>query len=142
MSKAAHLVRGSRGEDFAARLLRNLGLEILLRNYRGPTGEIDIIAREGAQLCFVEVKTRDISSPFRPIDAISPEKIWRIVRTAERYLRQLGHPSVVHRFDVVELMMKGNSLVEARYWRDELHAEDARRPGRLGRPIDKFYAHD
>jgi putative endonuclease len=140
MAKAAHLLRGSRGEDHAASLLRNLGLDVLVRNYRGPLGEIDIVAREGAQICFVEVKTRDVDSPYRPIDAISPEKIWRWLRTAERYLRQVGHPSVVHRLDVVELVMDGDRVVEARYWRDEFCAEDARRPGMLGRPTDQFYA--
>ena len=140
MKKAAHLRRGASGEDYATRLLKNLGLTILARNFRGPVGELDIIAREGAQLCFVEVKTRDVHSPYRPIDAISPEKLWRLVRTADRYLRQIGHPAIVHRFDVVELIMDGAKVIEARYWRDELHREDARRPGRLGRPIDKFYA--
>ena len=100
----------------------------------------DIIAREGVQLCFVEVKTRGADSPYRPIDAISPEKLWRIMRTSERYLRQIGHPNVVHRFDVVEVVMRGSKLQETRYWRDELHAEDARRPGMLGRPSDRFYA--
>jgi putative endonuclease len=139
---AAHLQRGRSGEDYAARLLQNLGMVILTRNYRGPLGELDIIARDGAELCFVEVKTRDIDSPYRPIDAITPEKLWRLIRTAERYLRQIGHPSVVHRYDVVELILDGTRVVEARYWRDELQAEDARRPGRIGRPTDSYYVRD
>ena len=49
---------GQRGENVAARYLRNLGYKIIIRNFRCPLGEIDIIAKDGRTLVFVEVKTR------------------------------------------------------------------------------------
>ena len=49
---------GDRGENVAARYLRNRGFKIIVRNFRCELGEIDIIARDGKTLVFVEVKTR------------------------------------------------------------------------------------
>jgi len=49
---------GDRGENLAARHLRNLGYRIITRNFRCPLGEIDIVARDGSTLVFCEVKTR------------------------------------------------------------------------------------
>ena len=45
--RSAHLRLGRRGERLAQRLLRELGLDLLVRNYRGPNGEIDLVARDG-----------------------------------------------------------------------------------------------
>jgi len=113
--RAAHLRLGERGERLAARLLRELGMEILTFNYAGPHGEIDIVGRDGLMLCFVEVKTRQPSSRSRPLDAVTAKKKWHIVRTAERYLRQIGHPDIAYRFDVIEVVIQGWRLREIRH---------------------------
>ena len=113
---AAHLRLGQRGERMAARLLQHLGLEILCRNVVGPHGELDIIARDGDVLCFVEVKARQQHSFARPIDAVTKEKQRHIIATARRYLRHLGRPQIVSRFDVVELIYEGHTVIDARYW--------------------------
>lgn len=113
---AAHIRFGRQGERCAARLLRRLGLQILQRNVRGPHGEIDLVARDGRVLCFVEVKARQESRYSRPIDAVTVEKQRHIIATARRYMRQLGHPPITSRYDVVELVFRGKQLVDARYW--------------------------
>ena len=126
--RAAHLRLGRRGERLAARLLRELGLEVLVRNYRGPHGEIDIVAREGDVLCFVEVKTRRRAVHSRPADAVGRAKRRNLVRTAHRYLREIGRPDILYRHDIVEIVLEGRRVRDARYWRRAFTDEDARRP--------------
>ena len=53
---------GAQGESFAAQILQKRGMEILLRNYYTPYGEIDLIVRDGGYIAFVEVKTRRAGS--------------------------------------------------------------------------------
>jgi len=129
--RAAHLVLGRRGEGLAVRLLRELGLEILVRNYRCPAGEVDIVAREGDVLCFVEVKTRRRAISSRPADAVGRAKRRRLVRTARRYLREIGRPGVRHRFDIVEILLDGRRVSDARHWRRAF--TERREP--YGRPL-------
>ena len=114
--KAAHLRFGARGERLAQRLLVDLGLEVLTTNYAGPHGEIDIVARDGLILCFVEVKSRRRVVRSRPAEAVNAEKKEHIVRTAKRYLRQIGRPSIAYRFDLVELVFSGLTVHEAYYY--------------------------
>ena len=115
--RAAHLRLGRRGERLAARLLRELGLDVLMRNYRCAAGEIDIVARDGEVLCFVEVKTRRHALRSRPGEAVGRAKRARLIRSARRYLREAGHPDVVYRFDIVEILISGRRVTDARYWR-------------------------
>jgi len=114
--RSAHLRLGQRGERLAASLLRELGLEVLLRNYSCPAGEIDIVARDGEVLCFVEVKTRRRVGRARPAAAVGTAKRKRIARTARRYLHDLSTPDLLHRFDIVEIVLDGWSVRDARYW--------------------------
>ena len=100
---------GRAGERAAADMLRYRGFEILLRNCRMPRGEIDIVARDGFTLVFVEVKTlfaRNLSSPraFRPRNNLSIRQKRRIIRGALSYLRSLGRPNIRYRFDLVEIL--------------------------------------
>ena len=114
--KAAHIRLGRRGENLAARLLEELGLEPLVRNYRCAHGEIDLIVRDGNTLCFVEVKTRRRANRSRPADAVNWRKRKRLVRTAQRYLREIGHARILYRFDIVEIIFTGRQVSDARYW--------------------------
>ncbi len=102
-------------------------MKILERNYAGPHGEIDIIARDGSILAFIEVKTRRKSWRSRPADAVTASKKKHIINTAQRYLRQLRNPAIVHRFDVVEIIFIGRQLIEVRYWSNEFGASEIRR---------------
>jgi len=101
-----HLRAGLWGERIAERALRHKGYRILGRRVRfGPREELDLVARDGNDLVFVEVKTRASEDYGRPIDAVSPDKQRLLVRAAWGYLRRLGkrRPEYI-RFDVVEVI--------------------------------------
>ena len=122
--RQAHIRLGRKGEMLAYRLLKTVGMDILLRNFRGPHGEIDLIARDGAILCFVEVKTRRRSTRSRPADAVTREKKTHIIRTAERYLKQIGNPPIIHRYDIIEVIVSGTTPIDIRYWPNEFSTSD------------------
>jgi putative endonuclease len=105
-SKAGHLRLGARGEKLAARYLRRCGFKILYRNFRGRRGgEIDLVCRDRDTLVFVEVKTRTREDFGRPLDAVGAKKQRRISQGGLAWLRLLGNPDVLFRFDVVEVTM-------------------------------------
>src|SRR5262249_14712051 len=92
---------GNRGEHEAARYLRHQRLKILPRNYRTPRGEIDLIARDGDTLVFVEVKTwqRRLETED-PAEAVTLEKQRRLTRAAQSFLTRFRlHDQVRCRFD-------------------------------------------
>jgi TIGR00252 family protein len=102
---AAH-ASGRRAEDLAHRLLRKNGLVIVARNYRARSGsgEIDLIAREGPVLVFVEVKARssvDFGTPDRAVDG---EKQAKILRAASEFVRRSGADPQAVRFDIVTVV--------------------------------------
>jgi putative endonuclease len=107
---------GRRGERDAARLLTALGMDILVRNYRLPEAEIDLVARDGTVLCFVEVKALRNVTQRRPSDQVDQDKRVHLSRAARHYLAGLGNPPLAYRFDVVELVYHGWRVVEARHW--------------------------
>jgi putative endonuclease len=98
---------GGRGENVAARYLRNKGFKIILRNFRCDLGEIDIIAREGTTLVFVEVKTRSYDDPT-PEDQVNEVKQGQVARAAKFYLGRYGVPQPPSRFDVVAVVWPNN----------------------------------
>ena len=92
-----------RGENAAARYLRQIGYKIILRNYRSAVGEIDIIARDGETLVFVEVKTRAYDDPT-PEEQVNPTKQHQITKAAKAYLNRYGSSQPPARFDVVAVV--------------------------------------
>jgi putative endonuclease len=76
---------GAWGEGIAADWLAERGCEIVARNTRTPYGEIDIIARQGDMMLFVEVKTRTSDKMGLPEDAITPRKQQHMLAAAEHY---------------------------------------------------------
>jgi putative endonuclease len=94
---------GRRGESAASRHLRDQGLKILDRNFRCKEGEIDIVARDGQTIVFVEVKTRSDrrQSPEHQVDR---SKQGQIAAAARRYLNRYGTPTPPARFDVVAVV--------------------------------------
>ena len=91
---------GSSGEDEAARLLARHGLEIVARNYRTRLGEIDLVARDGATLVFVEVRQRASGGFGGALESITAAKRRRLVAAARHYLSKLTREPPC-RFDVV-----------------------------------------
>jgi len=94
---------GRRGESLACRALKRQGYHILARRLRSRLGEVDIVAREGAVLVFIEVKTRRSGKFGRPVDAVGPRKRRKLITLARAFLkrRRLGEEPV--RFDVVSV---------------------------------------
>ncbi len=97
---------GRQGELAALSHLVGKGYRILERNYRYRRNEIDIIAKEGATLCFIEVKTRASRAAGDPLEAVTPEKQREIIRAASAYLAHLGEPEPDCRFDVVGILAR------------------------------------
>jgi putative endonuclease len=92
---------GRRGEREAALHLRRQGLRILHRGYRTDHGEIDLVARDGDVVVFVEVKARRRGDPA---EAVTPEKQRRLTLAALHYLKRHGLLEVRSRFDVVAIV--------------------------------------
>lgn len=103
---------GQSGEKIAADFLHRRGYAILVRNYRRRTGEIDIIAREGEMLVFIEVKTRSGGAYGSPAAAITPRKQRQISRTAQYYLAEQDLFDTPARFDVITVVFDNNHQPE------------------------------
>jgi putative endonuclease len=96
---------GRSGEDTAASWYEDHGYEVLERNWRRREGEVDLIARKGRTVAFVEVKTRSSDAFGSGAESVLPAKERRIRRLASRWLAELtpssGRALVDLRFDVV-----------------------------------------
>ncbi len=95
---------GDRGEDLAVRFLKNKGFKILKRNYTAPVGEIDIIARDGSTLVFVEVKARKGERFGLPVEAVDHRKRQKLSSVAMHYLSGLREQPRA-RFDIVGILV-------------------------------------
>ena len=93
---------GEKYEDWAVTLLEDRGLRLLERNFRGKTGEIDIIAQDGAQLVFVEVRARSNRCFESAAGSVNLRKQQRLIRTAQLFLQRRPHwANMSCRFDVI-----------------------------------------
>jgi putative endonuclease len=98
---------GRYGEDVASRYLTEAGLVVLERNWRCPSGEIDIVARDGEALVVCEVKTRRDDAFGGPYAGITPVKLARLRRLAADYVHSLEHRVPEIRVDVVAVWASG-----------------------------------
>lgn len=105
---------GRHGELVARRHLEAAGLVVLDANWRGASGEIDLVARDGAVLVVVEVKTRASVQRGTPHEAITPVKLERMVRLAEEWQAAHGVRAPEVRLDLVAVLRprRGPSVVE------------------------------
>jgi putative endonuclease len=94
---------GRRGEQAAARLLRQKGLAVVAQSESDKAGEIDLIAIDKRRklFVFVEVKTLSTSKPGHPAERVDEEKQGRVTRAALRYLKRNRLLGAACRFDVV-----------------------------------------
>ncbi|MCB1091706.1 MAG: YraN family protein [Verrucomicrobiae bacterium] len=119
---------GDLGERLAVKALRRDGLKVLYRNYRAPKGgEVDIVCREGDWLVFVEVKTRSRTDYGRPVRAVDRGKQLLITKGALSWLRELNHPEVKFRFDVVEVVMEEGKPPQIEHLKNVFQMPDAYR---------------
>ncbi len=103
---------GKEGEELAVSFCRKKGYKVLEKNYKTAFGEIDIIARDGEIIVFIEVKTRaddTFGYPFEAVDARKREKIRRVALCFMKKFRR----EVPARFDVLSISFEdGNKRVE------------------------------
>jgi putative endonuclease len=95
-------MKGAAAEQLAAEYLQSRGLQITDRNYRSRYGEIDLVARDGATLVFVEVRQRTGGGFGGAADSITADKRAKLLRTARDYLARRGRDEPC-RFDAVLL---------------------------------------
>lgn len=94
---------GSYYEKQAKQYLINKGYQILNMNFRCRTGEIDMIAKDGAYTVFVEVKYRSNQKCGWPCESVTYYKKKKIIRTAQYYLMYYHLGDIPCRFDVIEI---------------------------------------
>ncbi|NTU52039.1 MAG: YraN family protein [Candidatus Aminicenantes bacterium] len=99
---------GRAGEDIACEYLERKKYTIVARGFRLFRGEIDIIARDGETLVFVEVKARADESHGRPEESVTPGKQRQIRRIALGYLQAHPCPGVDCRFDVIAILFRSD----------------------------------
>ncbi len=111
---------GTLGESLAASYLSSHHFHILEHNYRAGYGEIDIIAKEGNTLVFVEVKTRANTLYGAPEDSVSPQKLFTVTQTAQMYMQSHPKSYASIRIDVIAIMLKlaDNSVVSLKHFRN------------------------
>lgn len=109
MKKENKRALGSKFEEMAAEYLTEKGLTVIEKNYHGRHGEIDLIARDGAYLVFVEVKYRKDDGMGDPAEAVGYYKQQHIRATARYYLYQNRYgEDTPCRFDIVAIL--GNDI--------------------------------
>ncbi len=96
---------GNQGEELARRFLQEKGYLILDVNYRCRWGEIDIVAQDGDEAVFVEVRTRRSTLYGTPEESITEAKTQRLLATAQDYLQVRGQESKNWRIDLVSVRL-------------------------------------
>lgn len=103
---------GTEYEQKAAEYLTLQGYQILERNFRCRQGEIDLIAKEGEWLVFIEVKYRKTAGSGEPLEAVNQRKQEKIYQAARYYLHHFYYgQEIVCRFDVVAILGEEISLI-------------------------------
>lgn len=110
MSKERQIL-GKQGEDVAADYLAKQGYKIIQRNFRCRWGEIDIIARDGSVLVFVEVRCLKTDNFGLPQESISASKQKKVRQVASFYLKGIKEPETPVRLDVLALKFNQKNKV-------------------------------
>ena len=117
-SKPAIAGLGGRGEAVAARFLQKQGLRVVESNWHCPGGEVDLIARHGDVLVFIEVKTRQ-GGPVEAEAQVDADKEARVTRAADLYLRRWPEEDwPLVRFDIVAVTWAAGEEPEVKWIRD------------------------
>jgi len=107
--KKTTLPTGRLGESLAAEFLTRRRYVIVAKNYRKPYGEVDIIARDGDTLVFVEVKTRQSLEFGSAFEAVDGRKQRQLCRIAQEYLQSHGLLEAPARFDVIAVRLDNDN---------------------------------
>jgi putative endonuclease len=104
--KTETISTGRRGESLALEFLIGLRYAIVEKNYRKQYGEVDIIARDGDTLVFIEVKTRQTTVFGTPFEAVDARKQRQISRIAQEYIQSHRLGDEPARFDVIAVRLE------------------------------------
>ncbi|MGM0569068.1 MAG: YraN family protein, partial [Elusimicrobiota bacterium] len=99
------------GEEKALFFLKQKNYSIIKRNWRCRAGEIDIIAREGDTLCFIEVKSRNTNSHGTALESVDRFKKEKLITLAEHYISENNISDTDLRFDVVAVFRDSVKLL-------------------------------
>lgn len=99
------------GEKEAVKFLKKRKYKVIEQNYRCKLGEVDIIARHGAYLVFIEVKTRASNRYGLPVEAVDEAKQRKLILLAQYYQKAKGLLDMPIRFDVVQILGEEVTLV-------------------------------
>jgi len=109
---------GDLGEKIAEKYLLKKGYKIIDRNYHSREGEVDLIALEKGQFVFIEVKTRSSENFGCPAEAVTYQKIKKLIKTARHFLFKTKKNSENYRIDVVSIILdKDNKRVKIKHFK-------------------------
>jgi putative endonuclease len=97
---------GRLGEDLALKKIKSLGYKCVARNYRCPLGEVDLIARDGDALVFIEIKTRKGRSIGYAKESVNKRKRRQLSKVALAYMKSHNVEDTKSRFDVVAVHIR------------------------------------
>lgn len=107
--ESPHLALGRRGEELAVSYLEEHDIRVLERNYHFEKAEVDIIAYNGRQIIFAEVKTRSSTEFGEPEDAVDSEKKKSLYKVAEAWLYERKMEGAPVRFDIISVVIPPES---------------------------------
>jgi len=107
---AARQEFGEVGEKVAERWLRQRGWRVLQRRFRNGHRDIDLVAERDGLVAFVEVKARRRNDFGDPVEAVDWRKQRELVRSATVWIDRHGRPNESYRFDVIGVLVDGNSV--------------------------------
>ncbi len=120
--------RGREAEDLAAAFLEARGLAILARNHAVKQGEVDLVAREGDVLCFVEVRSRTSEAQGAPEETVGAAKARRVVAAATDWAARNGALDREIRFDVVAVTLLEGEPPRLEHFRGAFDADGRAEP--------------
>lgn len=115
--------RGWEGEVIARKYLERHGWRVLHQRFRMGRLEIDLVARRGAVVAFIEVKTRFGDAFGSPLEAVTAHKQGEIARVASAWIDRFGATGEVYRMDVIGVTLRGPGSPQID------HVTNAFRPG-------------
>ena len=116
---------GRAGEELAARWLARHGMLVLDRNWRHGRNEIDIVARDGPTIAFVEVKTRRLGPGGSPAAAVTAAKRRRLSHAAAAWIATRPDEGREFRFDIVEVTNAPGGLPLVEHWPDAFRTDES-----------------
>ncbi len=94
---------GNKAEDLAGKMLKGKGFKIISKQFKTRFGEIDLIATDGDEVVFVEVKARRTSDFGHPEESVTTTKLGKIMKVGDAFLKQKNWEHRMYRIDVVAI---------------------------------------